>query len=119
MRKELLLYGIHRLAHGFSFAGIGRKPNLEDIKIVIDTIPKRKYSASIFADLEDLKRALEELVEEGLVEEGGGGYALTPRGEAAALEIATWSTGYAGYMRQLVERCVKLYLALELFAWAR
>jgi len=53
----------------------------------------------------------------GLIIEGG--YALTPKGEAVALEVATWSTGYAGYMRQLVERCVKLYLALGLLAWAR
>jgi len=119
MRKELLLYGIHLLSHGLSEAGIGRAPNFEDIRIALYTIPKEKYDSPIFADLEDLRAALGELIAEGLVEEEGGGYVPTTKGEAVAAEVKKWNVGYAGHMRRVVEKSVKRYLALELLAWAR
>jgi len=114
VQKELLLYGICLLS-----TGAGRRPSLEDLKAVLRTIPRKKYGVAVFAGLEDLRRALEELIAEGLVEKRGGGYAATQRGEAAALEVAAWDTGYAGHMRRVVEKSAKLYAALELLAWAR
>jgi len=110
MQKELLLYGIHLLSRSLP----ERAPNLEDIRVALYTIPKKKYDSPIFADLEDLRAALGELIAEGLVEERGGGYAPTPKGETAALEVKKWDVGYAGHMRRLVERSVRLYLRLEL-----
>jgi len=115
MRKELLLYGIHLLSRSLP----ERAPNLEDIRVALYTIPKKKYDSPIFADLEDLRTALGELIAEGLVEEVGGGYVSTTKGEAVALEVKKWDIGYAGFMRRLVEKSVKLYLSLELLAWAR
>jgi len=104
-----LLYGICLLS-----TGAGRRASLEDLKAVLCTIPKKKYGAAVFADLEELRRALEGLIAEGLVEERGGGYAPTPKGEATALEVKKWDVGYAGHMRRVVEKSVRRYLRLEL-----
>jgi len=117
MKRELLLYGIYQLINGLSTAG--RRPDFEDVRIALYAIPVKKYGTPIFADLGDLKKSLEGLISEGLIEERGGGYVTTPRGEATALEVEKWDTGYAGHMRRLVERSVRLYLALELLAWAK
>jgi len=112
MKKELLLYGIHLLSQ--ALLRTGRRVGFEDLRVALHVIPRQKYDSPIFADLEDLRTALGELIAEGLVEEVGSGYAVTPKGETAALEVEKWDVGYAGHMRRVVEKSVRRYLRLEL-----
>jgi len=113
LRSALLLYAAYRLEYERAVMGSEPGVSLEDLESVLREIPKKKYGGQIYADAGDIVADLRQLIEEGYVTTKGGRYRVTEAGGIAAWRVKRSNVGYFGYLKDIVEKSIRLYLADE------
>lgn len=119
MRRALLLYAVYRLEYERAVMGSEPGASLEDLESVLCVIPKKKYGGQIYVDAGDIVADLRQLIEEGYVAMKGGRYRTAESGGVVARRLKMSDVGHFGYLKDIVEKSIRLYLAGERLAAAR